>query len=173
MGNRSASIWPSVPRRSVLSVNTEPVTVLPSVKSSRRWRSPSTSDTSHPSAVPTASSALPSESGSAAELARRSPAVPGSHTPRTTPSSPWVSVVSVRTSRRNFPTLSLSSRLCPTQFERLALLVDFALTPVLFRCIPPMTEKLREQKKKKKKKKKKAPPFFPPLKKKKKKKKKS
>merc|ERR1712146_724872 len=37
--------------------------------------------------------------GSVAALARRSLAVPGSHTPRTTPSLQWVSVVYVRTSR--------------------------------------------------------------------------
>lgn len=54
-----------------------------------------------------AKSFQPSASGSAAVLARRSPVVPGSHTPRTTPLLPWASVVSVRTSSHKWsPTAS-------------------------------------------------------------------
>merc|ERR1712037_792874 len=48
--------WPSAPRRSVSPVNTEPATDLPSERLSRRWKSPSTRNTSLPSVVPLLSS---------------------------------------------------------------------------------------------------------------------
>ena len=48
--NRSQ--WQKEPRRSVSLVNTEPVTVLPWEKSSRKWKFPNTRNTNHPSVVP-------------------------------------------------------------------------------------------------------------------------
>merc|ERR1711970_384126 len=92
--NRSQ--WQKEPRRSVSLVNTEPVTVLPWERSSRKWKFPNTKNTSHPSVVPPLSREPLSVSGPVPVPTKRSLVAHGSHIPRTTPSSPWVSDVSER-----------------------------------------------------------------------------
>ena len=59
--------WPNVPRKSELWASTEPVMVPPSVRPSRRWKSPNTPNTCAPSVERTTWSVKLSASGAAAQ----------------------------------------------------------------------------------------------------------
>merc|ERR1711959_53548 len=67
---RQRRLWVSAQRRQESAENTGPVTVLPSVRSSRRWRSPSTQSTSAASAARTPSRGRLLVSGSASHARR-------------------------------------------------------------------------------------------------------